>query len=510
MAYYYGRSHTTWPNFLDDFGHYIINHLGYSPYDLPREKNIICEALKAHGETLIRQIDWHNGYSRAAMARVATICQMVIFDDKGGPEEDDKPKALRRHWYAWFKVNFSQPFADALGDYEINDQGVKEYKDLKWSGLLSQTYSWFVDRKDVTYRDLWVEDASRMIETTGDGLFSEANILICVEKDSLLSDFLEPAQAIGARAVYSGKGKSSKAAIEKVLRDVFGWRQPSERQYDYIDPFENEPLIILHISDHDYDGEAVIGPTFGEQAYRYTTNIKEARIGIIPHQLQDAGYNLQEKWYSVKVGNSGYVKWAKEKALFIATCEECPTKFVIAGTDDDQQIGCPQCNGKHQAIDIKKQTPHGFEVEAMKSRDYYGLIVDALFWVMDFEYIVDHLRDDCVADHWWAAEITVDKVLQKNDSYQKLQKEIDRLQDIANQFKDDTIAELTNLGEDQVSNWRDLEDNPTEDEMKSHVKHNSYTWRPFSINKRTRKLVEWLENERADELEEMKNQIIEW
>lgn len=512
MEHYY-RPSTNWPEYLESFGHMLLNALNIDPYNLPTDHNPICEAIKNHNpimDDLIQKIaNKERGFSRTSLAKLATLCQMVIFDQEGGPEGDYQPKGLRRHWYAWFKVNFAQPFADSLGDYEINSEGVREYDDRKWAGLLSTTYSWYVDH-GLTYRDLWVEDASRMIEETEMRLFKGSNILICVEKDSLLSDFLAPARAIGARAVYSGKGKSSRAAIEKLLRDVFGWRQPNERNGLYNDPFEENPLVILHISDHDYDGEQVIGPTFGDQARRYTSNIYEARIGIMPHQVQDAGYNLNKKWYSVKVGNSGYVKWAKQKALFAAECLDCNVYFSVLGIDQENAQTCPQCGGQHKEISIKQNTPHGFEVEAMKTRDYYSLIVDALLQVLPFAYIISKLRDDCQADAFDAAGIVVDTVLNDNDDYQDLLEEIKRLEEIQANFRDEIFNQFYDLGFPHISDWRKLEDDPTILEFRKHAKNRQSTWRPFSSHKRTLKLVEWLQDEAADDLDELKGQSIEW
>ena len=179
---------------------------------------------------------------------------------------------IRRHWYAWFKTQFAQPFADQLEDYELVS-GIKTYNDKKWEKLQSVTYAWFVDNANykgfpdycphcgemifgiytdntialycqacrqriepdlvrVTYKDLWVKDDSRMVARVEQELFHEAFIIVAVEKDSLFNDIKPIAEALGARAVISGRGKNSKAATERILREFFNWRDRPEHEWE--------------------------------------------------------------------------------------------------------------------------------------------------------------------------------------------------------------------------------------------------------------------------------------
>jgi len=496
-----------WTGKLNEFGIEVLNRLGEPS---PHLNNPIVTRLQADPEGFVEWIQTVPGYSRVNVARLVVICQMMVYDRQRGPEGDGKPKALRRHWYSYFKTKFAQPFAMALGDYDVNPQGVKEIKDLKWTALLSTTYAEFVDKHGVTYRDLWVKDASRMMKITHDILFKGCNIILAVEKDSLFEDFEGAAQALGARAVYSGKGKSSKAAIEKLLRDAFRWRGEFgvDDWGDPKNPFEDDPLIILHISDHDFDGEAVIGPTFVEQARRYTHNVLEARVGIKPEHVDDP----EEHWYKVKVANKGYQKWAEDRALFLYECLECGITFPHVGI---HKRNCHECGGDLVSMSLDTHSPHGFEVEALPTKKYYRLIVSALLEVLPFDYIVSKLRDDCKADNVLASEDAAEDILGENDKYKELKDEIDRLGSIMDEFRQELIDELYEVGEDRVDDWRDDDDDPEPEEFYRKVERSgsfALPWRPFDHTKRTRSLVDWMvdSDDNADLVDEWINKDLEW
>jgi len=489
-----------WENLLDSFGHSILEALGEDPYYLPTDHNPITQALK--DSQFIEKYGDMPGFSRASLARAAVLCQMVIFDASGGPDEDGDAKALRRHWYQYFKTEFAQPLAHLLGDVTINAQGVAVVNDLAWTQRLSTTYAYFVDRCGVTYKDLWVKDASRMMESFWDVLFRGCHIVLCVEKDSLFDDFIAAAKALGAKAAYSGKGKTSKAATEKLLRDAFGWRK------DY-DPFSFEnPLIIIHLSDFDFDGEAVIGPTFGEQARRYTQWVVEARIGIEPKQVTNEGLELPDKWYIVKTSNNGYVRWAERQALYHARCE-CGHVWAVQGINGHY---CPVCQSPVE-LDARRDDPHGLEVEALKTRDYYGLVVTALLEVLPIDYIIDKLRDECVANSYDAAREVTEDVLAQNPDYQRLLQEFDRLNEIKQEFEDQVRDELEAVAAPHEEDWRDDDDDPTEEDFQKHVvSATDYTgpWRPFRKSDRTAELVKWLREEAEDTIQELAAEPIEW
>ena len=443
---------------------------------LPTDHNIICRAVS--DPMLIERISTLPGFNRSNLSKLATICQMAIYDSSDGPEMDGKRKALRRHWYAWYKVNFAQPFSEWLGE-DLQDSRWG----LNWAGRLSQTYAWFVDEAGCTYRDLWVEDASRMMKSFFYRLFNGCHIIVAVEKDSLFSDFVAPAKALGAKSVYSGKGKSSKAAIEKVLREHFDW---DDRWNSFS---EENPLIVIHVSDHDYDGEAVIGPTFAEQARRYTPHILEARVGIKPHQIKDAGHRFEDKWYQVKSSNSSSQKWAEAEGLFLAECIDCGHEWAKVGTYTEY---CPKCGGLSFEMSVKDNPAHGFEVEALTTRNYYGLMVDALLEVLPMSLIIERLRDECRADVYTATQRIADEICQANEDYQDILAQFEELEWTKERFERDVRNRIERMARPFQAHWREVEADPGRYDFREYVQNatdHAEPWKPFSIELRTSRLV---------------------
>lgn len=510
------RGHTNWSNKVDGWGRSLLRQLGYDPDYLPRDHNPITRALRENPQ-FVAENEADLAFNRISLSKLATICQMVVFDAVGGPERDNKPKALRRHWYQWYKVHFAQPLALQYGDFEIVG-GARTINDIAWTQRLSQTYAYFVDEEDVTYDDLWVEDASRMMERIDQELFRGANILVAVEKDSLFSDFRTAAKALGARAIYSGKGKSSKAAIERMLRDHFGWSEEPRYNYEtheYEEVFTaNNPLVVLHVSDHDFDGEAVIGPTFGEQARRYTPHVLEARIGIVPQVVSEKGYALEDTMYSVKISHKGYVSWAEENALFLGRCTWCGKPQVVQGVHSNGHVSdC--CSAPFEALRLGKggDTAYGLEVEAMTVRDYHDLIVRALLEVLPFDYIVNRLRHHIKADPWTAAQRVRANIQAKNEDYQRLLEEFQRLEEIKNEFDRNVENILYAIAEDHQGDfWEDGDDPEPEDFEEHVVEARDYTgpWRPFSTERRTDLLVEWITENEQTLIEDLQNEAIDF
>lgn len=491
------RTGVAWETKLNSFGRNLLWALGCDPDYLPTDHNPIIRAL-ADGDFVERYGDL-DGFNMKSVSTVATICQMVVYDANGGPDGDRKPKGLRRQWYAWFKTRFAQPFSK-----QLNDKTPPEKWGIYWNGRQSTVYADLVDNSGVTYRDLWVDDASRMMDEWYETLFSGFNVIVAVEKDSLFADFKAAAHALGAKSLVSGKGKQSKAATEKQLREHFGWRPDR-------DPFSEEnPLIVLHISDHDMDGEAVIGPTFGNQATRYTDHILEARVGIKPGQVEREEWG--EHWYEVKTSNNGYIGWAEREAVFAHECA-CGETWLDVGVESQ----CPFCLRRNAlSVKVNKELvnqPYGFEVEALPTSAYSSLLVDALLTVVSWDHIVSRLRDECQANSYDAARRVQQRILNDNASYQALLKEFDRLEEIKAEFEDRVAQELRALGEPHVGDWRDEEDDPEVEDFQRHVETaRDYTgpWRPFSRDLRTTKLVEWLEENETSVIDQFTDEVLDW
>lgn len=484
----------------------ILSEMGYTY--LPSDHNPITSALKS-GDFLERYGHLKIARNRTQLTRLAVICQMEVYDAQNGPEMDGRHASLREHWYRWYKVRFAQPLAIELGDKQkLNDMGVMDIDGLLWFGRLSTAYGWIVDNLDVTYKQLWVEDASRKMKRFYTELFRNANIIVAVEKDGMLKRFTVMAKALGARSIYSGKGKSGKAGIELLLREHFGW---SERH----NPFSEEsPLVVISITDYDYDGEVVIGKTFAQQMRRYTPHVLEVRVGVTPAQVKDAGYEWPDTWYLVKMKNmSNYIDWTNQKALFWARCETCQHLWPVmsSGIHD-----CPECFGRSEEITLGDGTvAYGFEVEALYTKDYTGLLVNAYLSVIPFSYVVGKLRDECRADSDVASEQIKNDILKKNKSYQDLLeklKEFDRMNEAKSNFERQVLNELDRLGEPLIDDWRDDGDDPLPEDYKRHV-GDTYSygpWCPFDQQDRTDKLVEHLEKEEAKTITAFEKQVLDW
>lgn len=503
------ESRIDWARLLDWFGLKLVRYIGWNPDYLPTDRNIIVDALKHPAWVAEARLRFGKDFNRTSVSKVATICQMVIFDNSGGPEQDGRPKALRRHWYQWFKVDFAQPFSLQLGE-DPNDPRWG----LNWAGRLSTIYAWFVDEShlDVTYKDLWVEDASRMMSRLDEPLYYQSNIVVAVEKDSLFSDFQEAAKSLGATCLISGKGKNSKAATEKMLRDIFGWTPDGRYNYDtdqYEEIFtEEDPLVVIHVSDHDYDGHAVIGPTFAEQARRYTPHVLEARVGIKPPQVVAKGYSLQDKMYQVKVSNSGYVDWATDHAIFVRECVGCGQKVLSYGANGHHSE-C--CNEPYVDLTIgKKGDPaYGLEVEAMRVSDYLDLLVEGLYRVLPFPEIVRRLRIEMTADSWEAMSRIREHVEVENKDYAALVAELRRLENIKLEFESNLEGRIYPIAEERKGNYADQGRNPEREAYVDHVVSRGWgPWRPFDIPERTRLLVADIHEEESDIVGELVDQEV--
>lgn len=463
------------------------------------EENPVCLWLDT--EHKFRVLDLVKEFSLAALSRVAVAFQMIVFDHNQGPEEDGSLIMIRRHWYAWYKTRFAMPLAAFLGeDFDDINWG------NRWAGRLSQTYAWFVDNTDTIYRNLWVEDNSRMMQNWNvyDELFKNANIVLAVEKDSAFKDFSPLAEAIGARVIVSGKGKMGKAATERMLWEVFGWR-------DWQDPFSFEnPLIVLHISDHDYDGEAVIGPTFAEQARRYTPFIREARVGITPEmieeQVEKTGTEIEKFWYPIKQSNKAYKDWANKEAMWEYGCSVCGKAHVYQG---EFAHHCPIC-GNSIFIADRHGIPYGFEMEALPKRILFEKAARILIEMLGEDYLVDQLRQSCEPTIWRSAEDVVAHWLEDHEEYQRVKAILEGIEPLRNAVQNylySLQAIVEKQGEKRKNDYYNLGDHPDMEDFVTHAREARMgSWSPFSVRQRTEALTQdliyYLEDFK-DELDEV-------
>ena len=421
-------------DYLTDFDWRILRRVGVENR-LPVDHNPITRALAAN-EHFAAEL----GISKkqlTALSRLAVLCQMAVFDAAGGPEQDGERKALRRHWYNYFKTQFAQPFSRQMGE-DLQD---KKWGD-NWAKRISDVYADLVVSTDLTYHDLWVFDGSRMMDVGNVRIAAGYNLIVCVEKDTLFPDFQAAARRLGARALYSGKGVSSLAAVEKVLREAFGWGAWN-CQLD-----RSEPLYVIHISDYDYDGEAVIGPTFGTQCRVFVDNVIEARVGITPEQVTADGQSLEAKWYEVSTPHATAKTWATEKGL----------------------------EGKY-----------GFEVEAVRVRFFHRVLVDTFLSLVNFGDLVDAMRAECTPDVWDAAREARDAYLEDDATYQRIKQAVSDYEAAVHDV-------LYQAGHRLAGEVSPPDDDVTEDDYREHVGNSQAggVWRPFSEAEQTEELARLL------------------
>jgi hypothetical protein len=157
--------------------------------------------------------------------------------------------------------------------------------------------------------------------------------------------------------------------------------------------------------------------------------------------------------------------------------------------------------------------PHGFEVEALPTRSYYGMAVDALLQIMDWDYIIKKLREECTADAEEATKAIAQAIYENNRDYQELMAEFDRLENIKRQFEERVEERIFKEAAPHVSDWEDLEDDPERSDYRGYVSRAQAwysTWRPFKRRLRTEKLVEWLEENAAEDIAQFEQEEIDW
>jgi len=510
-----------WKSLIDSHGNKVLFYLDMDKYSIEQRvemdrENPLVRILRDDPAKFLRAVDQAtngNAPNIIGICRLVVLVQMMLYDLLGGPEQDNKPKALRRHWYAYFK-QFSQMLAALLDKVDIDASGKKVMNDIQWSGRLSQVYAGFVDSNECTYKDLWVEDASRMRNIFGfeNQLIDGLNIFMAVEKDSLFDDFVAASGALGCIAVTSGKGKNSKASTERILRQL-GWGD-----YWGEDRFKGAKNLVLHLSDHDYDGQAVIGPTFGDQMRRYIDITGEARVGVRPEHVIDVTPDPWEASYQVKMNNAAYREWADQHALVMATCSSCGheafsigvspvnynpklyqgNEFITTANDP-----CPRCGSLMQVTISDYERPHGFEVEALQSADYYAAMVDQLLSLVDWYTIIDGLRDISTRNvSGMNISFRMENEFAGNvEKYIKISNAIDILRNA----QDDLVTEIrTNLerkANELISARHNelwgLGDDPDIQDFVDHVLDSArsgsgYVWRPFPVYDREDLVAQWI------------------
>lgn len=367
--------------------------------------------------------------------RSLAICQFYIMRNMNGPEGDGAMQMLRKHWYAWGKSGL-QNAARRLG---VGLMPNGEPDSEKLYDLMSRTFGDWNKDGLLEYRQIWILDNTtkmilfdRPLPSPFDG------IVICCEKDAAFNGVALSAKAMGACAVYSGGGKSSRAGIEKMYYS---------RLKKIVDAGSN--IYVLVISDWDTDGEAVIAPTFVEQLKTYIPEwqLQWVRVGITPEQITRLGYEWDNKWYDLKWDVNGmlnYYQWSGEKAVVAYSCQGCHSRVVEVGTR------CPYCghdqvppvdgNGNGHSKDEKdamkeeyrsffgRYTPHGFELDALTRVEYCDLLVEGLSQLVYIDDICQALSELANPSESTVAYDIRRKLLNENTDYNEIEKHLGKLQ----------------------------------------------------------------------------------
>lgn len=483
-----------WDRFLTEDDKTFLRRLGH--HYLPADQNAVISAL----EQGINIVELHPKATMIGLSKLAILNQMVVWDRSNGPEGDGLRKALRRHWYRYFKTKVAQPMSPLF------DQDPQDPRwGLNWSGRLSEAYADLVDTGHITYHDLWVEDASRMYQVLEETLGDMITLIICVEKDSLFADFLPLAKAIGARVVISGKGKNSKAATEKMIMEALEETRKSPWKGDYLDQFDyDNPIVVLTIADYDKDGEGVIAPTFEQQMLRYIDPqlVTWAHIGITPRIVEDAGYRLDDVIYQIKLSDNSYREWAADKAMFYVPCPHCGHMFLsqAAWQNGYEPIGqeCPNCHAEHEfEIDVsqigKKTQAFGLEVEAVQTSEFFAAIAHTVAQIVGWDKIIRRLREKATPDLWSATWTLRRNALEQNPVYTDIRQQQEVLRQEMNRMEEEADRIIWDRALDYRQAYVDEGDDPDLEDFiyyAANAANANAPWQPFNVYRRTQLMVQ--------------------
>ena len=87
------------------------------------------------------------------------------------------------------------------------------------------------------------------------------------------------------------------------------------------------------------------------------------------------------------------------------------------------------------------------------------------------------------------------------------------IEEIKREFEERIKNEISEIGQNHISDWENDDDDPDPDDFRNWVKDaTGYRgpWRPFSREVRTRSLVEWLKGEFSEMINGFKDEIINW
>lgn len=226
-------------------------------------------------------------------------------------------ESIRNLWYLAFGLkNFIDLYFTDLssGIREVpNNLELADYICKK----LSKNYGSYLEKIfKCLYADVGIVDESRKFyESACSPLFPY--IMLLVEKEGMLSKFQEIQKRLGINIILAGKGKSSRASVEKCIFKIMERMQLPEVSKD---------IILLTVTDHDPDGINGVESGAIKQLEYFTSilglNYKHLRVGLLkedmPEDMQQPSYLggnlflLKPQYQSPKIQKTHYAFCKRE------------------------------------------------------------------------------------------------------------------------------------------------------------------------------------------------------
>ncbi len=231
-----------------------------------------------------------------SLPRMVTTAFLIDFGSWIWAYNTERNISVRRIWYLRYKQLVQILF---MANHHIKTP-FNEY----YAGLLSkELWKLVQNNPELYYESFAVKDMSRQVWS------AEAkgwkNIIVLGEKDATTPFFEETCKILGISVLFSGKGKTSAAAVEVVYNDMVS------RKFDH-----DTPIYVFTLTDWDEDGLLGVESGFLKQvetyAKRFDYEIVHKRVGIFPDDLDDADKSPYEKCFILPKQNTA---WARENGI---------------------------------------------------------------------------------------------------------------------------------------------------------------------------------------------------
>lgn len=376
----------------------IINYCDSHNIEYNASQSIIFDLATKHGLEIFERVADANGYTRHnckvchkhewkrnkfELASIITKAFLIDFGSWIWNWNDERNISIRRIWYLRYKQLVQILF--------LKDHHLKTKFNDYYAGLLSREL-WTLVRTnpELYYSSFSVKDMSRTVwnfEPLG-----WKNIVVLGEKDATTPYFQETCRILGIQVLFSGKGKTSAAAVEVMYNDMVS------RKFDH-----ETPIYIFTLTDWDEDGLIGVESGFLKQveifAERFDYEIVHQRVGISPDDLEDDDKSPLKKCFELPKQDT---TWARTN-------------------------GIPFINDDGDTLYL------GIELEALPTAYFYNRILESCYEYFTQEEMSDFIRQKHTPENYeYESEIEdlVKNHLQSNSyDYKKLEFQKGILQD---------------------------------------------------------------------------------